>query len=129
MKWITFLLEYLYERVGDTNLRHVVGVPMATNCSTYLANLTLFMFEFEWFSQQISELKLWHLRKREQPMRLAFCTRCVDDLWNPLVNEAEFILVAAQIYLDWLPLREPEYQGQENNYLDMRIKHDGSKSE
>ena len=87
------------------------------------------MFEFEWFSQQISQLKPWHLRNREQLMRLAFCTRYVDDLWNPLVNEAEFMLIAAQIYPDWLPLGEPEYRGQEINYLDMRIKHDDTKSE
>ena len=54
----------------------------------------------ERFSQQISELKPWHLRKREQLMRLAFRTQYVDDLWNPLVNEAAFRLIAAQIYPD-----------------------------
>ena len=62
------------------------------------------MFEFEWFSEQISRLRPWHLRPREQLMSLAFCTRYIDDLWNPLVEETTFRSVTAQMYPDWLPL-------------------------
>ena len=79
------------------------------------------MFEFEWFSEQISRLRPWHLRRREQLMRLAFCTRYIDDLWNPLMEEATFRSVTAQMYPDWLPLGEPEARGQEVIYLDMSI--------
>jgi len=101
---------------------------MGTSCSPFLANLTLFMFEFEWFSEQISRLRPWHLRRREQLMRLAFCTRYIDDLWNPLMEEATFRSVTAQMYPDWLPLGEPEARGQEINYLDMSIEHNNDTS-
>ena len=57
-------------------------------------------------------------------MCLAFCTRYIDDLRNPLVEEVMFRSVTAQMYPDWLQLGESEYIGQEINYLDMSIKHD-----
>ena len=107
MKWIKYLLEHLYVKVGDKIYRQEIGVPMGTSCSPFLANLTLFMFEFEWFSEQISRLRPWHLRRREQLMSLAFCTRYIDDLWNPLVEETTFRAVTAQMYPEWLPLGEP----------------------
>ena len=71
MKW-KYLLEHLYVKVGDKIYRQEIGVPMGTSCSPFLANLTLLMFEFERFSEQISRLRPWHLRRREQLMRLAF---------------------------------------------------------
>ena len=128
MKWIKYLLEHLYVKVGDKIYRQEIGVPMGTSCSPFLANLTLFMFEFEWFSEQISRLRPWHLRRREQLMSLAFCTRYIDDLWNPLVEETTFRAVTAQMYPEWLPLGEPEASGQEINYLDMSIKHNNNTS-
>ena len=47
MKWIKYLLEHSYVKVGDNIYRQEIGVPMGTSCSPFLANLTLFMFEFE----------------------------------------------------------------------------------
>ena len=61
-------------------------------------------------------------------MSLAFCTRHIDDLWNPLVEETTFRAVTAQMYPEWLPLGEPEASGQEINYLDMSIKHNSDTS-
>ena len=61
-------------------------------------------------------------------MNLAFCTRYIDDLWNPLVEETTFRAVTAQMYPEWLPLGEPEASGQEINYLDMSIKHNNDTS-
>ena len=99
---------------------------MGTSCSPFLENLTLFMFEFEWFSEQISRRQT--LRRRGQFMNLAICTRCIHDLWNPLVEETTFRAVTAQMYPEWLPLGEPEASGQEINYLDMSIKHNNDTS-
>ena len=61
-------------------------------------------------------------------MSLAFCTRYIHDLWNPLVEEATFRSVIAQMYPDWLPLGESEARGQEISYLDMNIKHNSNTS-
>jgi len=51
MKWIKYLLEHSYVKVGDTIYRQEIGVPMGTNCSPFLTNPTLFMFEFQSRSQ------------------------------------------------------------------------------
>ena len=57
-------------------------------------------------------------------MNLACCTRYIDDLWNPLVEETTFRAVTdTQMYPEWLPLGKPKASGQEINYLDMSIKH------
>ena len=56
--------------------------------------------------------KHWLLRK------LSFCTRCIDDLWNPLVEAAEFQQIVKQIYPEWLSLGL-EHHGERVNYLDM----------
>ena len=63
-------------------------------------------------------------------MSLAFCTRYIDDLWTPLVEETTFRAVTTQMAgnPEWLPLGEPEASGQEINYLDMSIKHKNSSS-
>ena len=53
---------------------------------------------------------------------LVYCTRYIDDLWNPLVSEGEFTDITANIYPQWLQLGAPEYKGEEINYLDMSIK-------
>ena len=67
---------------------------------TVSSNLNLFIFEFEWFSKQISGLRPSHLRRREHLMSLAFCTRYIDVLWNPLVEDTTFRSVTAQMYPD-----------------------------
>ena len=61
-------------------------------------------------------------------MSLAFCTRYIDDLWNPLVEETTFRPVTAQMYPEWLPFGELEASGQEINYLNMSIKHNNGTS-
>ena len=101
---------------------------MGTSCSPLLANLSVFMFEFEWFTEQISRLRPWHLWRREQLMSLAFCTRCISDLWNPLVAETTFRAVTAQMYPEWAATWEPEARGQEIHYLEMSIKHNDDTS-
>ena len=128
MKWIEYLLKHLYVQVGDKIMRRVVGVPMGTSCSPFLANLMLFMFEFEWFAQEISSSRAWDVRKTERLQQLAYCTRYIDDLWNPLISKEVFKEIAREMYPQWLQLDEPEFEGEEINYLDMAIKHETSTS-
>ena len=79
IRWIEYLLKHLYVQIGDKVMKQVVGIPMGTSCSPFLANLTLFMFEFEWFAQQISTLRMiygirWSLKGSSQKSQLT-CTR------------------------------------------------------
>ena len=54
--WIDYLVDNLHVRVGVRIMRQVVGVPMGTSGSPWLANLTLFMYELECLSSEISNL-------------------------------------------------------------------------
>ena len=40
--------------------------------------------------------------------KLAFCTRYMDDLWNPLVDKEKFQTILKKIYLEWLTKSEDE---------------------
>ena len=67
--------------------------------------------------------------KRHNPLtKLAFSTRYIDDLWNPLLEKPRFTKIAQDIYPAWLPLDEPESEGPSVNYLDMSIWCDNTKN-
>ena len=100
----------------------------------YLANLVLFMYELEFFTDSISRIRPWHddlpnhrLRGQHGLMRrLCFCTRYIDDLWNPLVPAEVFQTVTDRMYPPWLKLGM-EHKGRKVNYLDMTIWHENGK--
>ena len=127
VQWIEYLVDNLHVRVGDRLMRQRIGVPMGTACSPWLANLTLFMYELEYFSFQISQLIPSEINSKSpkwQRLRnLSFCTRYIDDLWNPLVSKDNFQETARQIYPreSGLVLGDPEHDGHLVNYLDMAI--------
>ena len=89
-----------------------IGLPMGTNGSPFMANLVLFMYELEYFVEEISKCDVWHCdspghelqHQHDRIRRLAFCTRYIDDLWNPLVSANEFKTVVKAIYPSWLEL-------------------------
>ena len=60
--------------------------------------------------------------------QLAFSTRYIDDLWNPLLTKRKFTKLAKNIYPAWLPLDKPESEGPSVNYLDMSIWCDNTKN-
>ena len=55
-KWIDYLLDHLHVQIGDIVMQQSIGIPMGTSCSPFLANLMLFMYEVEYFSDEISRL-------------------------------------------------------------------------
>ena len=132
-KWITYLLQRLFVKVGDQVQRQVIGLPMGTSCSPFMANLVLFMFELEYCTEKVSKFRLWRnaegeligiseTKELELLHKLAHCTRYIDDLWNPLVGKATFQKIAREIYPEWLQLGL-EHEGETVNYLDMTIWH------
>ena len=50
----------MFVKVGDKIQLQEIGLPMGTSCSPFLANLVLFMFEFEFFTNQIAKVRPWH---------------------------------------------------------------------
>ena len=125
IKWINYLLDNLYVKAAGMTLKQVIGIPMGASCSPFLANLTLFMYEYEFFRSFIRKHDPANNRnKRTLLWKLSCCTRYIDDLWNPLVDEQLFRCITKKIYPDWLQLGEPEERGASVNYLDMTIFHD-----
>ena len=98
-----------------------IGIPMGTSCSPFLANLMLFMYEFEHFSDEVSRMEPWHLHQKDKLFKLSLCTRYIDDLWNPLMSKEPFQKVTKKMYPSWLKLGDPEYEGTHVHYLDMTI--------
>ena len=133
-QWLEYLLKRLFVKVGNQVQQQVVGLPMGTSCSPFLANLVLFMFEFEYFTEQISSIREWSSTSStealdptrrhtiQQLRRLAQCTRYIDDLWNPLVDREQFQEIVKHMYPTWLQLGL-EHEGESVNYLDMTIWH------
>ena len=108
---------------GGQNYATNSGTSMGTSCSPFIANLVLFMYEFEYFTNQVAKFKPWHVEgtPRHSTLRkLSFCSRYIDDLWNPLVGREEFGSVVQKTYPSWLQLGL-ECCGTSVNYLDMTI--------
>ena len=131
-RWIDYLLQRLFVKVGDQVKLQGIGLPMGTSCSPFLANLVLFMYEFEYFTNEIAKVKPWQVARDQtdgaQPVyrmtllrKLSFCTRYIDDLWNPLVEHNIFQSIVQQIYPPWLKLGLEQGPEGAVNYLDLTI--------
>ena len=100
VQWSQYLVDDLHIRVGDRIMQQLVGVGY--QLLPWLANLTLFMYDLEHFSSEISQLKPCEINFKSptwQRLRdLSFCTRYIDDLSISLVDEANFQETAKQIY-------------------------------
>ena len=126
-KWVEYLIDNLYVQVGDKLLQQNKGLPMGTSCSPWLANIMLFMYEFEYFSTEISKLKPCDINSKSTAWLLlrdlSFCTRYIDDLWNPRVDRNTFEEIVKKMYPaeSGLELGEPEHDTQAVDYLDMTI--------
>ena len=129
-KWIRHLLDSLHVTVGGQIYRQVTGVPMGTSCSPFLANIMLFIYELRAMTKYIQSPPTFRLGSKRHNFltKLAFSTRYIDDLWNPLLTKKRFTKIAKNIYPAWLPLDEPESEGPSVNYLDMSIWCDNTKN-
>ena len=105
---------------------------MGTSCSPFLANLVLFMYEFQYFTNEIAKVKPWQVEQDQasgaQPVqrinrlrKLSFCTRYIDDLWNPLMSKGSFEKVVREMYPSWLKLGMEKGPIGAVNYLDLTI--------
>ena len=99
---------------------------MGTSCSPFLANLLLFMYEFQFVTDFMSKKpNMVNGSDAHNVLRkLSFCARYIDDLWNPLIETEAFKRITKAIYPSWLKLGDPEHEGPSVNYLDMAIWYD-----
>ena len=93
---LTFLLDNIFIRFGTKLYRHVVWIPMGTNCAPLVADLFLFCYERD-FMMYLSDDK-------QAGVIDAFYTtsRYLDDILN--INNVYFDNMVSQIYPSELQL-------------------------
>lgn len=115
---LTFLLDNIYVRFGDTVYRQVVGIPMGTNCAPLIADLFLYTFEKEFMRKLQDEKKLDIIQ--------AFngTSRYLDDILT--IDNPFFDSFKNSIYPQELTLNKANTDNSETPFLDLNIKiHNG----
>ena len=51
IKYINFLVDNIFIKVGDHIFRQNIGIPMGTDCAPFLANLYLYALEFDYLEK------------------------------------------------------------------------------
>ena len=74
---VDYLVDNLDVEYGGQAYRQHVGVPMGTDCAPFLANLYLFVLEYEWVVEQEKTDE-----GREKLGRLTVVSRYIDDLFT-----------------------------------------------
>ena len=111
---LNWLLDNIFVTFGDKLFRQVVGIPMGTDCSPFLANLFLYSYEFKWIDKQ--------RRNQEFKVLNSFrnCGRYIDDLL--LINNDDRMLeFMTEIYPSELVLNPENLVDQSCSFLDFLI--------
>ena len=59
-KTLTFLLDNIYNKLGSNLYRHIVDIPIGTNCAPLVADLFLFFYERDFMlSPSVLLLGIW----------------------------------------------------------------------
>ena len=69
-----FLIDNIFVKFGGRLFRHVIGIPMGTNCGPLLADLFLYSYESDFLDKMIRSCH----RKLARSFNL--CYRYIDDL-------------------------------------------------
>ena len=75
-KAVTFLLDNIYIRCGSKLYRHIVGIPMGTNCAPLVAGLFFFRYERDFL------LSLSEDNQSNVIEAFSSTSRYLDDLLN-----------------------------------------------
>ena len=52
IRLLNWLIDHIHVTFGDKVFRQKIGVPMGTDCAPFLANLSLYSYEYEWIYKQ-----------------------------------------------------------------------------
>ena len=99
---LTYLLDNVYIRFGSKLYRHIVGIPMGTNCAPHVADLFLFCYE------RVFMLSLTEDNQSDVIEAFSFTSRYLDDLLN--IDNNFFASMVNRIYPSELQLIRPTCQ-------------------
>ena len=110
---LTFLLDNIYIRFGSKLYRHIVGIPMGTNCAPLVADLFLFSYERD-FMLSLSE-------DNQSGVIEAFnsTSRYLDDLLN--IDNNLFDSMVNRIFPSELQLNKANVSDVEAPFLDLHL--------
>jgi hypothetical protein len=112
IKWIDFLINNTYFKVGKLIFLQKIGIPMGTDAAPYLANLFLYFFEFSFFEK--------HNNNPAVCRRLRRCYRYIDDLLYLGAGDT-FLKFAPEIYPAELVLNRENAVDSHATFLDLDI--------
>jgi hypothetical protein len=115
LEMIEFVLSNAYFRFGSGVYRQIVGIPMGTDAGPFIANLTLFSYEFKYISKLLKDGKSDLARKLNNTFRY------IDDITS-INDQGIFEEVYKDIYPASLILKKMNLNDHEANVLDINVK-------
>ena len=107
---LSYLLDNIYIRFGNQLYRHIVGIPMGTNCAPLVADLFLFCYERDFMTSLSID--------NQADIIEAFnsTSRYLDDIDNPY-----FEGIVNQIYPPELKLNKANTSDTDAPFLDLHL--------
>ena len=110
---LTFLLDNIYVRFGNTTYRQVIGIPMGTNCAPLVADLFLFCYEHD-FMKTLDKSTQSHIVEA-----FSDTSRYLDDVLN--IDNPYFESFIPSIYPKELTLNKANVSDKSASFLDLDI--------
>ena len=110
---LIYLLDNIYIRSGPKLCRQIVGIPMGTNCATFVADSFLVCYERD-FMTSLSDVK-----QAEIIEAFKSTSRYLDDLLN--IDNPYFECMVNRIYPPELQLNKANTSDTEAPFLDLHL--------
>ena len=114
MEMIRFVVSNTYFQFGGRVYKQVIGIPMGTDCAPWIANLTLFAYEFVFLTNRLKANDFQVCRK------LRFSFRYIDDI-SVVNDDGEFERQYRQIYPSTLTLKKVNSTDNAADVLDVSV--------
>lgn len=112
-KSLTFLLDNIYVRYGDTIFRQIIGIPMGTNCAPLVADLFLYCYERDFM------LSLNRNTQVDIIEAFNYTSRYLDDIFN--IDNPYFDTLFSFIYPKELTLNKANQSDTSASFLDLDL--------
>ena len=110
---LTFLLDNIFVRYGDTIYRQVVGIPMGTNCAPLVADLFLYCYEKEFMLSLKPDTQIEIIDAFNKT------SRYLDDILN--LDNPYFDTMVSSIYPKELTLNRANSSDSLASFLDLNL--------
>ena len=110
---LSFLLDNIFVRFGNTTYRQVIGIPMGTNCAPLVADLFLFCYEMD-FMRSLDPTSQSHIIEAFNDT-----SRYLDDILN--IDNPYFETFVPSIYPSELTLNKANASDTSAAFLDLDI--------